>query len=83
MVARIAEARNLLSKRLGRLPTDNEIAEVLNVHTSTVRLVSERSRPPISLDQAVTDRGFMTLQVLVLLCHVSFLLVIHVSFGPC
>ena len=83
MVARIAEARNLLSIRLGRLPTDNEIAEVLNVHTSTVRLVFERSRPPISLDQAVTDRGFMTLQVLVLLWHVSFLLVIHVSFGPC
>jgi DNA-directed RNA polymerase sigma subunit (sigma70/sigma32) len=72
MVARIAEARNLLSKTLGRLPTDNEIAEVLSVHISTVRLVSERSRPPISLNQAVTDRGRMTLQVLVLNSILNF-----------
>lgn len=66
MVARIAEASNLLSEKLGRLPTHDEVAEVLDVHISTVRLVSQRSRPPISLDQPLSDRGHMTLQVLVL-----------------
>ncbi len=66
MVAKIAEARNLLTRRLGRPPTYNEIAEMLNVQISTVRLVSERSRHPVSLDQAVSDRGRMTLQVLFL-----------------
>lgn len=66
MVARVAEARNLLSKRLGRLPTHDEIAEVLDVHISIVRLVSERNRPPISLDRSITDQGRVTLQVLFL-----------------
>ncbi|KAF5469753.1 hypothetical protein F2P56_010317 [Juglans regia] len=65
MVARTAEARNLLSKKLGRLPTHDEIAEVLNVHISIVRLVSERNRPPISLDRAITDQGSITLQEII------------------
>ncbi|KAB1224970.1 RNA polymerase sigma factor sigD, chloroplastic [Morella rubra] len=65
MVARIAEASNLLSEKLGRLPTHDEVAEVLDVHISTVRLVSQRSRPPISLDQPLSDRGHMTLQEII------------------
>lgn len=63
MVAKIAEANNVLSRRLKRLPTHNEIAEMLNIHISTVRLAFERTRYPISLDGGVTDRGCMTLQV--------------------
>ncbi|KAJ4711579.1 RNA polymerase sigma factor [Melia azedarach] len=62
MVAKIAEANNVLSRRLKRLPTHNEIAEMLNIHISTVRLAFERTRYPISLDGGVTDRGCMTLQ---------------------
>ena len=63
MVAKVAEANNVLSRTLRRKPSYNETAEMLNVAVSTVRLVSERSRLPISLDKAVTDRGHMTLQV--------------------
>lgn len=66
MVAKIAEARTVLSRRLRRLPTYDEIAEFIDVNVSTVRLVSERSRTPISVDQAVTSQGCMTLQVLFL-----------------
>ncbi|RVW40814.1 RNA polymerase sigma factor sigD, chloroplastic [Vitis vinifera] len=64
MVAKIAEARTVLSRRLRRLPTYDEIAEFIDVNVSTVRLVSERSRTPISVDQAVTSQGCMTLQTL-------------------
>lgn len=64
MVAKIAEANGVLTRRLRRLPTHNEIAEMLDIHVSTVRLAFERTRHPISLDRAVTDRGSMTLQVL-------------------
>lgn len=66
MVAKIAEASNTLTKRLGRQPSYDEIAEMLHVNILTVKLVSERSRPPGSLDRAVTDQGHMTLQVLFL-----------------
>ncbi|KAM3733902.1 hypothetical protein ACB098_11G173000 [Castanea mollissima] len=65
MVAKIAEASNILTKRLGRQPSYDEIAEMLNVNILTVKLVSERSRPPGSLDQAVTDQGRMTLQEII------------------
>ncbi|KAJ7982246.1 RNA polymerase sigma factor [Quillaja saponaria] len=65
MVMKILEANNILSKRLRRVPTYNETAKLLNVHVSTVRLVSESSRPPISLEREVTDRGRMTLQEVV------------------
>ncbi|KAK2386250.1 RNA polymerase sigma factor sigF, chloroplastic [Trifolium repens] len=60
MVAKIAEANNVLRKRLRRKPTYDEMAEVLNVNVSTVKLVSERSRQPISLDRAVSDHGNLT-----------------------
>lgn len=63
MVGKIAEAKNVLSKRLRRKPTYNEMAEVLNVNVSIVKLVSERSRQPISLDKAVFDQGNLTLKV--------------------
>ena len=66
MVAKIVEASNILTKRLGRAPTCDEIAKMLNVNISTVRLVSERSRPLVSLDRAVSDQGHMTFQVLFL-----------------
>nr|AKC88710.1 sigma factor [Hypseocharis bilobata] len=63
MLVKIAEAKNTLSIRLRRLPSYDEIAELLNVQVSTVRLICRRSRPPISLDRRiVTDQGCMTLQ---------------------
>lgn len=63
MVAKIAEANNVLKRRLRRKPTYNEIAEVLNVNVSTVKLVSERSRQPISLDRSITDQSNLILKV--------------------
>lgn len=63
MLAKIAEAKNNLSRRFQRLPTYEEIAEAVNMHVSTIKLVSEKSRTPISLDQTVTDQGCMRLQV--------------------
>ncbi|KAK1552817.1 hypothetical protein Q3G72_023896 [Acer saccharum] len=62
MLAKIAEANNVLTRRLKRLPTCNEIADVLDINVSTVRLAYERTRHPLSLDGVVTDQGFMTLQ---------------------
>jgi len=44
MVAKIADANNVLRWRMRRKPTYNEIAEVLNVNVSTVKLVFGRSR---------------------------------------
>jgi len=63
MVAKIAEANNVLRRRLRQKPTYNEIAEVLNVNVSTVKLVSEKSRQPISLDKAITDQSNLILKV--------------------
>lgn len=65
MVAKVAQANNILSSRLRRKPTYDETAEVLNVKASTIRLVSEKSRKPISLDKVVTDCGHMTLQEII------------------
>ncbi|XP_061366141.1 RNA polymerase sigma factor sigD, chloroplastic [Gastrolobium bilobum] len=62
MVAKVTEANNVLSRRLKRIPTYHETAEELNVNVSTVRVVSERTRRPISLDKTVTEHGHMTLQ---------------------
>lgn len=63
MVAKVAEANSVLRRTLKRRPTYHEMAEMLNENVSTVRLVSEKSRPPISIDKAVTDYGNLTLQV--------------------
>ncbi|KAL5078098.1 hypothetical protein RYX36_017082 [Vicia faba] len=57
MVAKIMEANNVLSRRLRRKPTYDEIAEALNMNVSTVILVSECSRHPVSLDRAITDQS--------------------------
>nr|AKC88714.1 sigma factor [Pelargonium australe] len=63
MLAKITEAKNILSNRLRRSPSDDEIAEFLDIRVSTVRLIIERSTPPISLDKVVvTDNGPLKLQ---------------------
>ncbi|KAM6595067.1 hypothetical protein CsatA_002770 [Cannabis sativa] len=62
MIAKITEANNVLNRRLSRSPTYDEVAKELKLDVTTVRLVSQRNRPPISLDRAITDRGRMTLQ---------------------
>lgn len=67
MVARIAEANNHLGIKLSRVPTHKEVAKYLKVPVSTVRLVTERSKRPISINQPVNDRGCLTLQVTFLL----------------
>lgn len=62
-VAKIAEANNILSRKLRRLPTCDEIADMLDMKVSTVRLAYQRTRYPISLDHAETKHGVMALQV--------------------
>ncbi|CAM8967862.1 unnamed protein product [Rhodiola kirilowii] len=64
-LAKVAEASNNLSKKLQRVPTYDEIAKVVKLPVSTVRLVSERSRGPISFDGAPTDRGPMSMQPII------------------
>ncbi|KAK7271434.1 hypothetical protein RJT34_27338 [Clitoria ternatea] len=65
MVAKVAAANNMLRRRLRREPTYKETAEVLNVNVSIIRVISERSRPPISLDKAVTNHGHITLKEII------------------
>ncbi|KAM1049466.1 hypothetical protein ACFX2C_028567 [Malus domestica] len=62
LMAKITKAKHSVNQRIQRLPTYDEIAQEVNVHAATVKLVCERSRPPISLDQVVTVRGCMSLQ---------------------
>ncbi|PIN23635.1 hypothetical protein CDL12_03626 [Handroanthus impetiginosus] len=61
-VPKICEANNVLSGKLGRFPTYEEIAEAIDVNASVVRLAIERNRSPVSLDQAITTQGCMSLQ---------------------
>uniref|UniRef100_A0A6N2L2Y0 RNA polymerase sigma-70 domain-containing protein n=1 Tax=Salix viminalis TaxID=40686 RepID=A0A6N2L2Y0_SALVM len=65
LVAKIAGATNDLNNKLRRSPSYDEIAEVLNVKVSTVRLGFERGRSPISLDQAVLGQNSLTLQEII------------------
>ncbi|KAL4010377.1 hypothetical protein IC575_030228 [Cucumis melo] len=65
MVARIAEENNHLGIKLSRPPTNEEVAESLKVRVSTVRLVMERSKRPISINQPVNDRSCLTLQEII------------------
>ncbi|KAH0981598.1 hypothetical protein GBA52_008775 [Prunus armeniaca] len=65
MMAKITKAQNSLNQRFQRLPSHDEIAEVIKVNASTIKLVCERSRPPISLDRVATVRGSMTLQEII------------------
>ncbi|XP_064960522.1 RNA polymerase sigma factor sigD, chloroplastic-like isoform X2 [Musa acuminata AAA Group] len=50
---KVAEANSSLRRRLGRSPTYEEVADLIDMDVSNVRLVSERSRPPISIDQDI------------------------------
>ncbi|KAJ6984786.1 hypothetical protein D5086_017943 [Populus alba] len=65
LVAKIAGANNDLRNKLRRPPSYDEIAEVLNMKVSTVRLGFERGRTPISLDQAVLGQNSLTLQEII------------------
>lgn len=64
LTAKVAEASNVLTRKLRRQPSVEEIAEHLNLHVSAVRLAVERSRSPVSLDRVASLNGRMTLQVL-------------------
>ncbi|XP_043691315.1 RNA polymerase sigma factor sigD, chloroplastic [Telopea speciosissima] len=66
MLAKIAEANTVLSTRLRRLPTYDEIADVVNISVSSVRLICERNRPPISAERTLTNQGSLTLQEIIL-----------------
>ncbi|KAL0291431.1 UNVERIFIED_CONTAM: RNA polymerase sigma factor sigD, chloroplastic [Sesamum calycinum] len=65
LVPKICEANAALSRRLRRPPTYDEIAEAIDANSSAVRLAIERNRSPISLDQAITSQGCMSLQDIV------------------
>ncbi|KAL3348448.1 hypothetical protein AABB24_021886 [Solanum stoloniferum] len=62
LVPKICNANTELSRKLRRMPSYDEIAEALGMDVSTVRLVIERNRAPISIDQIVTSQGYMSLQ---------------------
>ncbi|KAK4372139.1 hypothetical protein RND71_007523 [Anisodus tanguticus] len=62
LVPKICNANTELSRKLRRMPSYDEIAEALDLDVSTVRLVIERNRAPISIDQIVTSQGYMSLQ---------------------
>ncbi|KFK25599.1 hypothetical protein AALP_AA8G135300 [Arabis alpina] len=65
LTAKVAEASNVLTRKLRRPPSCEEIAEHLNLHVSAVRLAVERGRSPISLDRVASQNGRMTLQEIV------------------
>ncbi|XP_057807768.1 RNA polymerase sigma factor sigD, chloroplastic-like isoform X2 [Salvia miltiorrhiza] len=62
LIPKIYEASNALSRELRRFPTHQEIAEAMEVNAEAVRLAIERNRAPISLDEAMTSHGYMSLQ---------------------
>ncbi|XP_042495833.1 RNA polymerase sigma factor sigD, chloroplastic isoform X2 [Macadamia integrifolia] len=64
-LAKIAEANNVLSTRLRRLPTYDEIADMVNISVSSVRLIWERNRPPISAQRTLANQGSLTLQEII------------------
>ncbi|CAA7031479.1 unnamed protein product [Microthlaspi erraticum] len=65
LTAKVAEASNVLTRKLKRIPSCEEIAEHLNIHVSAVRLAVDRSRSPVSLDRVASHNGRMTLQEIV------------------
>ncbi|KAL9175501.1 hypothetical protein ABFS82_02G116600 [Erythranthe guttata] len=65
LVPKICEANAVLSRKLRRFPTYEEIAEEIDANASSVRLAIERNKSPISLDQASTSRGSMSLQAII------------------
>ncbi|CAN4110306.1 unnamed protein product [Withania somnifera] len=62
LVPKICNAMTELNRKLRRMPSYDEIAEALGMDVSTVRLVMERNRTPISIDQTVSSQGYMSLQ---------------------
>lgn len=62
-MAKVAEANAVLNERLGRLPTHEEIGNMVGICEKRVRVICERSRAPLSLDQPMSDRGSITIKV--------------------
>lgn len=62
-MAKIIDAKSLLRRRLGRVPTNEEIAEFINVDLSTVQLVCEKGGQPVSIDKSLNEEG-LTLKVM-------------------
>ncbi|XP_071933632.1 RNA polymerase sigma factor sigD, chloroplastic-like [Coffea arabica] len=65
LVPRICEANAILSRRLWKLPTCQEIAEAVKRDILTVELALERYREPISLDQPIVAGASISLQEIV------------------
>ncbi|XP_027157938.1 RNA polymerase sigma factor sigD, chloroplastic-like [Coffea eugenioides] len=65
LVPRICEANAILSRRLWKLPTCQEIAEAVKRDILTVELALERNREPISLDQPIVAGASISLQEIV------------------
>ncbi|OAY74468.1 RNA polymerase sigma factor sigD, chloroplastic, partial [Ananas comosus] len=61
---RVAEANSILRRRLGRWPTYEEIADFVHVGVSSVRIISERIRHPISIDQPVNKEGLSLKEII-------------------
>ncbi|HSK16509.1 MAG TPA: sigma-70 family RNA polymerase sigma factor [Gaiellaceae bacterium] len=62
---RIARAERQLTPKLGRVPTDEEVAEAARISEQQVREVREAARAVTSLDRPVTEAGGTTFQELV------------------
>ncbi|KAL4205136.1 hypothetical protein AMTRI_Chr01g113100 [Amborella trichopoda] len=61
-VAKVSEASGVLMSRLGRRPSQEEIAEKTGIALSRVRLVTERCRLPLSIDQPLGRHGDISLK---------------------
>nr|AKC88705.1 sigma factor [Erodium texanum] len=63
LLARIAEADKTLTRKLHRLPSYDEIAQLVGVPVFTVEFVWAQTGPQLSLDHViVTERGHVQLQ---------------------
>ncbi|XP_019186188.1 PREDICTED: RNA polymerase sigma factor sigD, chloroplastic [Ipomoea nil] len=63
LVPKICNTNAVLTRKLHRFPTHHEIAEALEMNSSTVRLIMQRtSTAPISIDEPITPRGHASLQ---------------------
>ncbi|ESQ38597.1 hypothetical protein EUTSA_v10029536mg [Eutrema salsugineum] len=57
LTAKVAEASNVLTRKLKQIPSCKEIAEHLNIRVSAFRLAVERGRSPVSLDLVASHNG--------------------------
>nr|AKC88709.1 sigma factor [Geranium phaeum] len=63
LLGKIVEANETLSSRLRRMPSHEEVAQLLEVPVFTVQLIWAKTRPPISLDRLITtDQGHVKFQ---------------------